>query len=163
MTDHHPSGIGAYPARPSDRPRNRTRRSRRMIAAACVAGAVLLAGVVVGAGAAVLHAFNPVGDEWVCSQGEAPAGNSCYPEGAELPPGVTWDPLGNRPMSYNCDKDGWVQIARDVVEGSDCMREGTAVPKGWHIASDRPRVSGSWSRPPCRGCRVDTRLDLNPT
>lgn len=39
-------------------------------------------------------------------------------------------------MSYNCDKDGWVPIARVVVEGTDCMREGTAVPEGWHIVAD---------------------------
>lgn len=134
MTDNDPSDIGTYPSHPTG-PRG-SRARRRVIVAACVAGAILCAGLVVAAGAAVLYAFNPLGDEWVCSQGEAPAGNACYPEGADLPPGVSWDPLGNRPMSYNCDKDGWVQIARDVVEEADCMREGTTVPDGWHVVAD---------------------------
>lgn len=110
---------------------------RRTIVAACVAGAVLVAGIVIGGGALVLHAFNPVGDEWVCSQGEAPASDSsCHPEGAELPPGVSWDPLGNRPMSYNCEGDEWVQIERGAGLESDCIAEGTAVPEGWRVVPD---------------------------
>lgn len=133
MTNRHVSDAGSFHApHPGPAPR---RYRRGVIVAACLAGFVLCAGLVVGVGAAALYAFDPLGDEWICSQGEAPAGNSCYPEGETLPPGVSWDPLGNRPMPYNCDKDGWVSIARDVVEGSDCIREGAAVPEGWHVVS----------------------------
>ncbi len=90
-------------------------------------------------------AVNPMGDEWVCSDGEAPAGvpghyNACYREGSMLPAGLTWDPFGNRPMPENCDKDGWVAIERTVRHraGSDvehdCVREGTELPGHWHPA-----------------------------
>jgi hypothetical protein len=81
---------------------------------------------------------NPVSDEWVCSEGKAPAGNDCYREGSTLPPGVAWHPFGNRPLPYNCDKDGWVLIERPVTrrgvsdEVQDCVREGTELPGRWH-------------------------------
>jgi hypothetical protein len=112
-----------------------------------VAGVLAACGVLVAGGFGVLYAFNPVGDEWVCSEGEAPAGprgryNSCYDKGSELPRGAQWDPFGNRPMPYNCDKDGWVLIERDLrAPGSadteqDCVREGTDLPGRWRVASE---------------------------
>ena len=109
-------------------------------------------GQVVGLGLVALYAFNPMGNEWVCSDGEAPAGadgfyNACYVEGSTLPPGVTWDPFGNRPMSSNCDQDGWLLVERTVnrrgasdVE-QDCVREGTDLSGQWHFA----RLHGSHS------------------
>ncbi len=50
--------------------------------------------------------------------------------------------VGNRPMSYNCDKDGWMLIERiprggrpaDVEE--DCVREGTELPDRWQPVED---------------------------
>jgi hypothetical protein len=101
----------------------------------------------VAGGFAVLYAVNPMGDEWVCSEGEAPAGpkgryNNCYDEGSELPKGAEWDPFGNRPMPFNCDKDGWVLIERDVRRGGsaaveqDCVDEGTDLPGRWRIADE---------------------------
>ena len=83
---------------------------------------------------AFLYAVNPMGDEWVCSEGEAPAGSSCYERDATLPAGVSWDPLGNRPMSYNCDKDGWSLITRDGSDEQDCLNDHLPVPVGWHLA-----------------------------
>src|SRR5690349_3780581 len=51
----------------------------------------------------------PLYDEWHCSKGEAPVefdggdgGRACFPEGAALPAGAAWDPLGNRP--FTCHK-----------------------------------------------------------
>ena len=81
-------------------------------------GVLLGCGLVVGSGFALLYAFDPMGDEWVCSDGEAPGGthghyNQCYPEDTPLPAGIVWDPFGNRPMPYNCDKDGWVPDRAD--------------------------------------------------
>jgi hypothetical protein len=116
-----------------------------------VAGVFATCGLLLAGGFAVLYAFNPVGDEWVCSEGEAPAGpngryNSCYDTGTTLPEGAEWDPFGNRPMPYNCDKDGWVLVEREVeVRGSterradpeqDCVREGTDLPGRWRPAAD---------------------------
>ena len=107
---------------------------------------VLLAGcLIVGAGLVVAFGFNVMGDEWVCSDGEAPAGahglyDNCYAGGSTLPAGVTWDPFGNRPMPYNCKKDGWAAIERTVTHRGvpnvekDCVREGTDLPSRWHIA-----------------------------
>ncbi|MGB0098740.1 MAG: hypothetical protein WBP61_00535 [Nocardioides sp.] len=93
-----------------------------------------LAGVtaLVGVGLAFLHAIDPMGDEWVCSEGEVPAGRSCYPEGQPLPAGVSADPLGNRPMAYNCDKDGWTPIEHDTRDRRDCLNDDLPMPSGWH-------------------------------
>lgn len=93
-----------------------------------VVGAVGVAGL----GYAFLYALNPMGDEWVCSKGEAPAGSGCYPTDKPLPAGVHWDPLGNRPMSYNCDKDGWTLIQRDGRDRQDCLNDNLPMPAGWH-------------------------------
>ena len=126
-----------------------TRRTAAIQVALIAAGVLVGCGLVVGGGFALLYAFNPMGDEWVCSDGEAPGGedgryNQCYPENKPLPPAVVWGPLGNRPMPYNCDKDGWVPIERTVNrrgvtdDEQDCVREGTDLPGRWHV-----RESGS--------------------
>ena len=99
-----------------------------------------------------LSAVNPMGDEWHCSDGEAPAGkppsySGCYDTDKPLPRGLQWDPWGNRPMPYNCDKDGWMLIERiprggqpaDVEE--DCVREGTELPGRWHPVDELSPVS----------------------
>ena len=103
------------------------------------AGILLIPLLVVGGlsttaalGLGLLYAMNPMGDEWQCSEGEAPAGNACYPEGEPLPAGVQWDPLGNRPMSYNCDKDGWGLIEPDGSDQQDCLNDDLPLPGGWH-------------------------------
>jgi hypothetical protein len=121
-----------YPRRGDEGPPEPSRR-RRWVLRALVAVLILVGIAAVPAlGLAFLYAVNPVGDEWVCSRGEAPAGNACYPRDATLPAGVTWDPLGNRPMPYNCDKDGWTRIARDRGDEQDCLNDNLAVPVGWH-------------------------------
>lgn len=80
----------------------------------------------------------PLYDEWHCGQGEAPAvqkegGSACYPEGAKLPAGYTWDPLGNRPFS--CDRrHGWEPIEHQRTGERDCMRRTDPLalpPRGW--------------------------------
>ena len=63
-------------------------------------------------------------------------GSACFAEGAELPKGCRWDPLGNRPLSYNCDKDGWVEIEQVRGHDTDCMAEGTRMPDGWRAVPD---------------------------
>ena len=80
-------------------------------------------------------------DEWQCADGEAPAdhrsgGSACFEEGAELPDGYRWDPLGNRPLGYNCDQDRWVQIERLRGDHTDCIAEGAGVPRGWQVVTD---------------------------
>jgi hypothetical protein len=87
---------------------------------------------IAGLGFAFLWAMNPMGDEWVCSDGEAPAGNACYRTDQPLPPGRTWDPLGNRPMPYNCDKDGWTLIEHDRRDEQECLNDDLPLPSGWH-------------------------------
>ena len=134
-----------YPRQPQEGipgPPFRKRILRRALTG--VAAVAVLAGMV-GLFFGLLYAINPVGDEWICSEGEAPAtgpGNysSCFRTDESLPPGVEWDPFGNRPMSYNCDKDGWVLIERPSGVGGagnaeeDCVREGTELPGGWRLA-----------------------------
>jgi hypothetical protein len=83
---------------------------------------------------ALLYSLNPMGDEWVCSDGEAPAGNACYPVDETLPAGVRWDPLGNRPMPYNCNKDGWTPIEHDRRDEKECLNDELPMPAGWHEA-----------------------------
>lgn len=119
------------------RPNRRLRaRSAVTVTLAVVAGLAATAGLVLGGQALVVMAVNPVGDEWQCGQGYAPAdhvsgGSACFAEGSQLPHGYAWHPWGNRPMSYNCDKDGWVEIARGNDYEFDCVREGTDLPKNW--------------------------------
>ena len=127
------------PGSPAD-----TGRTRRTIVRAFL---VLVVGVaaVAGAGYFVLWAFNPVGDEYVCSEGEVPGGqapvapgegNDCYTPG-ELPDGVEADPFGNRPMSYNCDKDGFRLVVktdgRGAGEVTECIADETEIPSGWAL------------------------------
>jgi hypothetical protein len=138
-----------YPRQPRDGrlPQRWWRRHLWGAAALGVAAVVAGCALVMGAGLGVLYAFNPMGDEWVCSDGEAPAGkpgryNVCYEEGSNLPPGARWDPLGNRPMPSNCDKEGWVAIERTVTRPGeteperDCVREGTDLSGRWRPVED---------------------------
>ena len=82
----------------------------------------------------------PLWDEWYCSTGEAPAlfdkgGGSCYPDGATLPVGTSWDPLGNRP--FVCEgRRGWTVIHHGTTD--DCLRDGRELPEGW-VAGPAPR------------------------
>ena len=132
-----------YPRQPHEGIPDPSRRSRTLRITLTAVGVLAALGLVVAAGFGLLWAVNPMGDEWHCSDGEAPAGKSpsysgCYDTDKPLPRGLQWDPWGNRPMSYNCDKDGWMLIERiprggrpaDVEE--DCVREGTELPGRWH-------------------------------
>lgn len=104
--------------------------------------ALIPVGILVGVatiavlGLALLKAVDPMGDEWVCSPGERPTldgagGGQCLKPGQPLPPGNHLDPLGNRPMPYNCDKAGWTQIEnRRGVQ--DCLNDDLPMPAGWH-------------------------------
>ena len=103
--------------------------TRRLLVPVLVIGGVALVPLVV---LGFLYAVDPMGDEWQCSEGEAPAGNACYRLDEPLPAGVHWDPLGNRPMPYNCDKDGWTQIQRDGSDDLDCLNDDLPLPDGWH-------------------------------
>jgi hypothetical protein len=105
--------------------------TRRLLIPVIILGGLALIPAV---GLALLWAFNPVGDEWQCSDGEAPAGNACYRTDQPLPAGLHWDPLGNRPMPYNCDKDGWTPIERDGSADRDCLNNDLPMPTGWHEA-----------------------------
>ena len=139
--------VEAYPRQPHEGLPGPSPR-RTAVTVALIGVSVLVGcGLVAGSGFALLYAFNPMGDEWVCSDGEAPGGkhgryNQCYVEDEPLPPGVVWDPFGNRPMPYNCDKDGWMLIERPVSRRGvadveqDCVREDTALPGRWRIAEE---------------------------
>jgi hypothetical protein len=83
-------------------------------------------------GLAFLYGMNPMGDEWVCGDGEAPTTTYCYPTDEPLPAGVQWDPLGNRPMPYNCDKNGWTLIEHNRGDKQDCLNNNLPMPVGWH-------------------------------
>ena len=103
------------------------------VGAAVPAAAVL---VVVGGGWLIQVGLNPVGDEWHCSAGKAPAHNSvggsdCFREGSDLPRGWSWDRWGNRPLHSNCDRNGWVAIEDRAGDLTDCVRTGTRLPDGW--------------------------------
>jgi hypothetical protein len=135
------------PSYPSRAPSHDVRPPGRRTFYAVVLGVVALAAVVgvTGVlGVGLLKAFDPMGDEWQCSDGETPAGRAgaydqCFRDDATLPAGYQWDPFGNRPMSYNCDKDGWEQIARTARGGAvveDCVREGTDLPDGWRVVDN---------------------------
>lgn len=140
-------GIEGYPSPPPDGRAPQGGRSRALRVGIWITAALVASGLVAGAAVGILTAFNPMGDEWVCSDGEAPAGsdgfyNRCFPEGSTLPAGVTWDPFGNRPMPSNCDKDSWMPIERPVstAAGSDierdCVRKGTDLPGAWRLAQE---------------------------
>jgi hypothetical protein len=132
------------PPYPTQAPRRDTQAPGRRTFYAVVLGAVAFVAVVSVAGVlsvGLLKAFDPMGDEWICSEGETPAGmdgfyNQCFKDGATLPAGYHRDPFGNRPMPYNCEKDGWVQIARPAKDGEvvqDCVRADTDLPGRWHL------------------------------
>lgn len=128
--------IQPYPSQPAAPGRPPRRWTPLRTTLAVVAGLVALCGAAALGWNALLYAVNPVGDEWICSQGEVPTGAGCYPEDETLPAGVEADPYGNRPMPYNCDKSGWVQVARPAGDGSvvgDCVKEGTDVPDTWYV------------------------------
>lgn len=140
-------GLEGYPSHPPEGRPQRSGRSRALRFGIWATAALVACGLVAGAAVGILSAFNPMGDEWICSEGEAPAGadgfyNRCFPEGSTLPAGVTWDPFGNRPMPYNCDKRGWVRIERTVSSAAgsdvekDCVREGTDLPGAWRPAKE---------------------------
>lgn len=98
-------------------------------------------GLVVSMGFASVWAFNPVADEWHCSQGQAPArnragGGDCFREESALPKGYRWERWGNRPMFYNCDADGWLRIQHRSGNRHDCVREGTVLPGGWSAVAE---------------------------
>lgn len=103
---------------------------RGLLLAALVAGVLVAGGLVTYR---LVLSGVPVIDEWQCSKGEAPAtndggGRDCFPEGAVLPAGMVWDPLGNRPFS--CDgRRGWTVIYRG--QETDCLRDGIELPDGW--------------------------------
>jgi hypothetical protein len=143
----YPDDIEAYPRHQQEgRPETRSRRQALGVWVLVTVGFCGACALLVVAGVGLIYGLNPMGDEWVCSEGEAPAGaggagGACYVEGSTLPAGVEWEPFGNRPMPYNCDKDGWVLIERTVRIGlpdleRDCVREGTDLPGRWHIVRD---------------------------
>jgi hypothetical protein len=138
-----------FPHQPHGRDGGPSRRARGAKIALGVLGLVVAMAALVGVGYGFLYAVNPMGDEWVCSDGETPAGkvgrsgeakhyNHCFEDGSTLPRGYEWDPFGNRPMPSNCDKDGWVQIERPVpghrgATEEDCVRTGTELPEPWRV------------------------------
>lgn len=68
-----------------------------------VVGIAAVAALMMAALAAFILSGGPLANEWVCSQGYAPAnnragGSACFKEGSDLPPGYTWDPAGNHPL-----------------------------------------------------------------
>lgn len=105
-------------------------RMPALVAALVLTGLATAAGL----GLALLWAMNPLADEWVCAEGEAPAGNACYRTDRPLPDGLEWDPLGNRPMPSNCDKDGWTLIEHDRRDLQECLSDDLPMPQGWHPA-----------------------------
>lgn len=136
-----------YPRQPRAGVPEPTGRRRVLRMVLVVAGVLAGAAVSVAAAFGLLWAVNPMGDEWQCSDGEAPAGvpgryNQCFEEDEPLPAGYEWDPWGNRPLSHNCDKRGWMLVERTVPgrRGSeveqDCVREGTDLPGRWRPADD---------------------------
>lgn len=90
----------------------------------------------------------PLIDEWACEEGSAPVdvpggGSYCEVEGATLPEGETWQPLGRRP--YECtDRWGWDRVyttwdpegPEDPGYEVGCLREGSTPPPGWTYVPD---------------------------
>ena len=98
-------------------------------------GVLLGVATLAALGIGFLKAVDPTGDEWQCSPGEVPTldgagGGQCIEPGQPLPPGNHLDPLGNRPMPYNCDKDGWTPIENSRGE-RDCLNDDLPMPAGW--------------------------------
>ncbi len=111
-----------------------SRRRRRWPAVLGIA--ITAVGLTVAVGLALVHAFNPVADEWHCSQGRAPAhnrvgGSECFKEGSTLPEGYRWDRWGNRPLAHSCDDDGWVLVTNRTDNRTECVRDQAALPRGW--------------------------------
>jgi len=141
MSTQQPSPRPSYGRTP--RP---SRRRYALKVALAVVAAVAAIGTATGLFFGFLWAVNPMGDEWICSDGEAPAGqdgfyNHCFDDDATLPKGYEWDPFGNRPMPGNCDKDGWIRIERPMPghrgeTEEDCVREGTELPAEWYVVDD---------------------------
>jgi len=120
----------------------RPRRSRALLVVLLTLGVVLA-----GSWVWFVAHLALTGGEWQCSQGEVPAGpdgvySQCRKEGSTLPKGWAFDPMGNRPLAYNCDGPRWVEIERPASSvgpddsHQDCIRRGTPVPAGWHVGSD---------------------------
>lgn len=122
----------------------------RSVALGVVLGVLLTAGVVVGGGFLLLNAFNPLADEYQCSQGEVPVGPApvapgegtagCFQPDA-IPRGMEADPFGNRPLSSNCDKDAYRLVTRTEGRGADnledCISVDTEIPSGWGLSADQ--------------------------
>ena len=136
-----------YPRQPQEGIPDPSRRRRNLKVTLAVVGVLAGAGAFVALFFGFLFAINPVGDEWLCSDGEAPAGTpgsygGCYETDKPLPRGYEWDPFGNRPIASNCDKDGWVLIERPVRGKGvgntleDCVREGTNLPGQWRLVHE---------------------------
>ena len=142
------SDIEAYPRQPHEGLPEPSRRAHIVKTTLTIVGVLAGLGLVIATCFGVLiYAFNPVADEWHCSDGEAPAGNhgsygGCHDKDKPLPRGYEWDPFGNRPIASNCDKDGWVLIERPVRGKGvgntleDCVREGTDLPGSWRLVEE---------------------------
>lgn len=128
-------------------PSTGTGRLRAIIRSVVVLVVGLAATAAVGVG--VLWAFNPVGDEYVCSEGEVPGGmapvgpgegNDCFASEEALPDGYEADPFGNRPMSYNCDKSGYRVVVKTSGRGAgqveECIADDTEIPPGWALSEE---------------------------
>lgn len=115
-----------------------------------VAGALIgLTVAVVGGYAGYLKlSGTPLIDEWSCMEGQAPVtmpagGSYCETEGATLPEGDTWHPLGNRP--HQCeDRWGWDRAyttwATDDPEDPGyeigCVRDDADLPADWKLVPE---------------------------
>lgn len=88
----------------------------------------------------------PVIDEWACSQGEAPVitrdgGSYCAPEGADLPRGDRFDPLGNRPFDcspmldwFRDTRPGFQRVEEIATGDLECMSDDRPIPEGYRAA-----------------------------
>ena len=136
--------MSATSTRSADHPRRR----RLLVIAGVVAGLLIASAAVAGLGYAALMAFNPMGDEYVCSEGEVPGGrapvgpgegNNCYIPG-KLPRGIEADPFGNRPMAFNCDKSGYRLVVKTegkrASEHEECIADETEIPSGWALSDE---------------------------
>ncbi len=84
-------------------------------------------------------------DEFQCSEGEAPAGtdnffNTCQSLYADLPAGMAWDPLGNRPLECKGRSD-WFEVRPTSAQNgseTDCYTAYALLPEGWELVTPRP-------------------------
>ena len=113
------------------------------VVAVSVVSLLFVAVAIAGLAFVALWMFNPLGDEWQCSEGEAPVeyadgGSNCVAVDGTLPEGGTWHPLGNRPMSYNCGNDGWapVEDLRGPEVLDDCISIYQPVPEGFRLVTN---------------------------